>query len=163
MERVATAPLEENAVLAQEASYWHQMAQAVSDGRSPVAESSEQIAYLRSVARHRAGGGVPALITTHMLQTVSDPAFHRSAAELGDSTYAPRAFLWPELGRGVDPVTTPADQLDGLAAYRNALLDRLRATARRNCSPWPGWWTGTTSWRRCRRSTRPRAARICAT
>ena len=123
MERVATAPLEENAVLAQEASYWHQMAQAVSDGRSPVAESSEQIAYLRSVG---ATEQAEAYLRYHddLLQTVSDPAFHRSAAEMGDNTYAPRAFLWPELGRGVDPVTTPADQLDGLTAYRNALLDR---------------------------------------
>ena len=87
-------------------------------------ESSEQIAYLRSVG---ATDQAEAYLRYHddLLQTVSDPAFHRSAAEMGDNTYAPRAFLWPELDRGADLAGPPlAADLDGVAAYRNALLQR---------------------------------------
>ena len=123
--RIDTVPLEEKAVVAQEVSYWQQLFLAASEGRSPVAESSEQIAYLRSVGNT---DQAEAFLRYHddLLQTVSDPAFHRSAADMGDSTYAPRAFLWPELGRGADAASAPleAGELDGLAAYRNALLER---------------------------------------
>ena len=125
-ERIATVPTDaEKTVAGQEMSYWNQVFQAVSEGRSPTAESSEQIAYLRSVGNTEQ---VDAYLRYHddLLQTVSDPAFHRSAAEMGDNTYAPRAFLWPELGRGADAAGPPsgADELDGVATYRNALLQR---------------------------------------
>ena len=124
-ERIATASTDaEGTAAGQEMSYWHQLIQAVGEGKSPTVESSEQIAYLRSVG---ATDQAEAYLRYHddLLQTVSDPAFHRSAAEMGDNTYAPRAFLWPELDRGADLAGPPlAADLDGVAAYRNALLER---------------------------------------
>ena len=124
-ERVATVPLEEKAVAAQEVSYWQQLFLAASEGRNPVAESSEQIAYLRSVGNT---GQADAFLRYHddLLQTVSDPTFHRTAAEMGDNTYAPRAFLWSELGRAAEVTNPPpaTGELDGIAAYRTALLQR---------------------------------------
>ena len=80
-----------------EATYFQQMVVALEDGRSPLAESGEEIAYMRATTQ---GTKADAYAGFHdeLMQVMADPAFHRTAGDMGDDTYAPVAFLRPELG-----------------------------------------------------------------
>ena len=74
-----------------ELAYFTQLAEAVGEGKNPVLDSSGQIAYLRSIAKT---DQADAYLDLHgqLLAVLDDPTFHKSAAELGDATYAPGHF-----------------------------------------------------------------------
>lgn len=79
-----------------ELSYFQQVITAMEDGRNPLTESGDQIAFLRRTNPDQAT--IYEDFHGRLLQTLSDPAFHKSAAEMGDTTYAPVVQLRPELG-----------------------------------------------------------------
>ena len=94
--------------LRDEAAYFHQMHLAVTEGRNPLTESGDQIAYLMGkVDETEAGGELHSiskqvehfqLHQQELIDVLSDPAFHKSAVAMGNDTYAPAHFLRPELG-----------------------------------------------------------------
>ena len=89
------------------ATYYQQMVRAISEGRSPLLESNDQIVYLRSMGAKRQ---VEVLMEEHtrLIEVMADPTFHKSALDMGESTYAPVHMRRPELGRNpFEPPTTP--------------------------------------------------------
>ena len=87
------------------AAYYQQMVRAVSEGRSPLLESNDQLVYLRSRGGRKQ---VEVLMGEHsrLMEVMADPGFHRSALDMGDTTYAPVHMRRPGLGR--DPFGPPA-------------------------------------------------------
>ena len=77
-------------------TYFQQMMGALEDGRNPLTESGDQIAYLRATGAHEQAA-VYAKYHDELVGVMSDPAFHRSAGTMGADTYAPVHFLRPEL------------------------------------------------------------------
>ena len=97
-----------NQAVRDEAAYFHQMHLAVTEGRNPMTESGDQIAYLIGKVDETEAGADPHWIAKQveqfqlhqqeLIDVLSDPAFHKSADAMGDDTYAPVRFLRPELG-----------------------------------------------------------------
>lgn len=79
-----------------EATYFQQMVVAMEEGRSPLAESSDQLAYLRLTEPEQAK--IYDDFHERLVTTLADSSFHKSAADMGNETYAPAHFLRPELG-----------------------------------------------------------------
>ena len=95
-----------------EVAFYQQAHLAAKEGRNPLVDLGDQISYLRG----KFDVDVPIEDLPENLQTtalqaqnfqlhqqelidlLSDPAFHKSAAVVGDDTYAPVNFLRPELG-----------------------------------------------------------------
>ena len=82
-----------------EVTYYQQMAVAVSEGRNPITDSGDQIAYLHATDR-AAQAEIYMEFEKRLLDVIADPEFHKSATVMGDDTYAPVHFLRPELGEG---------------------------------------------------------------
>ena len=107
-----------------EVAFYQQAHLAAKEGRNPLVDLGDQIAYLRG----KFDPNVPIddlpedLQTTarqaqnfqlhqqELMDLLSDPAFHKSATVMGDDTYTPVHFLRPELGNappaGVGDVQT---------------------------------------------------------
>ena len=85
-----------------EVTYFRQMITAMEDGRNPLTESGDQIAFLRRVDPDQVA--IYEDFHGRLLQALSDPSFHKSAAEMGDATYAPVVHLRPELGSPASPI-----------------------------------------------------------
>ena len=107
-----------------EVAFYQQAHLAAQEGRNPLVDLGDQIFYLRG----KFDANVPIDDLPENLQTtarqaenfqihqqelmdlLSDPAFHKSAAVMGDDTYAPMHVLHPELGNpppaGVGDVQT---------------------------------------------------------
>ena len=82
-----------------EVTYYQQMAVAVSEGRNPITDSGDQIAYLHATDR-AAQAEIYMEFEKRLLDVIADPEFHKSATVMGDDTYAPVHFLRPELSEG---------------------------------------------------------------
>ena len=80
-----------------EMSYYDQLKQALVKGRSPLAESGDQIEFLRLTDKPEQADQYQRLEFT-VMEVLSDPSFHQTAAEMGDATYAPVHFMRPDLG-----------------------------------------------------------------
>ena len=80
-----------------EMTYYQQMAVAVAEGRNPITDSGDQIAYLYATNR-AAQAEIYMQFETRLVDVMSNPEFHKSATVMGDDTYAPVNFLRPELG-----------------------------------------------------------------
>ena len=107
-----------------EVAFYQQAHLAAKEGRNPLVDLGDQISYLRS----KFDPNVPIeelpenlqmtalqaqnfqLHQQELMDLLSDPAFHKSAAAMGDDTYAPANFLRPGLGNppaaGVGDVQT---------------------------------------------------------
>ena len=107
-----------------EVAFYQQAHLAAKEGRNPLVDLGDQISYLRG----KFDPSVPIddlpedlqitarqaqnfqLHQQELIDLLSDPAFHKSAAVMGDDTYAPVNFLRPELGNpppvGVGDVQT---------------------------------------------------------
>ena len=104
-----------------EAAFFQQASQAVKDGRNPLQDVSDQVAYLQGkIPKDVAFEDLPADLQivsrqienfqrhqAELVDVLMDPAFHKSAAALDDDTYAPVHFLRPELGN--PPPSTGGD------------------------------------------------------
>ena len=104
-----------------EAAFFQQASQAVKDGRNPLQDVSDQIAYLQGkIPKDVAYEDLPANLQiisrqienfqrhqAELVDVIMDPAFHKSATALDDDTYAPVHFLRPELGN--PPPSTGGD------------------------------------------------------
>ena len=99
--RLDSAPDAQKGKISEEMAYFQQLFLAVQEGRNPLRESTDQIAYLRSVD-NAAQADDFLQYQARLEEVLSDPSYHKSAAELGDTTYAPVAFLRPELGNVAD-------------------------------------------------------------
>ena len=131
-------------VLRDEAAYFQQMHLAVTEGRNPLVESGDQIAYLMGkVDESEAGEGLHSiskqvehfqLHQQELIDVLSDPAFHRSAVAMGDDTYAPARFLRPELGNplpaGMGDVQAQVFDAELLQEPTSAPPKRLPGTTR---------------------------------
>ena len=94
--------------LRDEAAYFQQMHLAVTEGRNPLTESGDQIAYLLGKVDETETGEELHSISKQvehfqlhqqeLIDVLSDAAFHKSAVAMGNDTYAPAYFLRPELG-----------------------------------------------------------------
>lgn len=95
-----------------EVAFWQQAHVAVKEGRNPLQDLGDQIAYLlgkidpnvpieelpenqQVIARQIQNFRIQ---QQELIDILGDPAFHRSAATMGDDTYAPVHFVRPELG-----------------------------------------------------------------
>ena len=95
-----------------EVAFWQQAHVAVKEGRNPLQDLGDQIAYLlgkidpnvpieelpenqQVIARQIQNFQIQ---QQELIDILGDPAFHRSAATMGDDTYAPVHFVRPELG-----------------------------------------------------------------
>ena len=107
-----------------EVAFYQQAHLAAKEGRNPLVDLGDQISYLggkfdpnvpiedlpedlQTTARQAQNFQ---LHQQELIDLLSDPAFHKSAAVMGDDTYAPVNFLRPELGNpppaGVGDVQT---------------------------------------------------------
>ena len=95
-----------------EVAFWQQAHVAVKEGRNPLQDLGDQIAYLlgkidpnvpieelpenqQVIARQIQNFQIQ---QQELIDILGDPAFHRSAATMGDDTFAPVHFVRPELG-----------------------------------------------------------------
>ena len=78
-------------------TYYQQMAVTVAEGKNPMTDSGDQIAYLYATNRG-AQAEIYMEFEKRLVEAVSNPEFHKSAMVMGDDTYAPVHFLRPELG-----------------------------------------------------------------
>ena len=63
----------------------------LSAGGDPLQEAADQIAYLRAVGGYDEAG-LYLKLQGDLMGVLSDPAYHRTAAEMGDATYSPLDF-----------------------------------------------------------------------
>ena len=107
-----------------EVAFYQQAHLAAKEGRNPLVDLGDQVAYLRTkfdpnvpieeLPENLQMAALQAqnfqLHQQELMDLLSDPAFHKSAAAMGDDTYAPANFLRPELGNpppaGVGDVQT---------------------------------------------------------
>ncbi|MCY3811457.1 MAG: hypothetical protein OXH15_06655 [Gammaproteobacteria bacterium] len=110
----------------QEMIYYQQMRLALTEGRNPLQESGDQIAYLRMSNPEQAD--LYTQFQDELIQVMSDPAYQKTAAEMGDATFAPSHFTRPDLreapvsaGDGMDSqaFTSSLDGLDGQDEFSN--------------------------------------------
>ena len=86
-----------------EMDYYEQMRFTLEQGRNPLVESSEQIAYLRSTGRSEQADQFTQY-QGELESLLSDPDYHKSADQLGAHTYAPASAVRPDLSGRSDPV-----------------------------------------------------------
>ena len=106
--------------LGNEVAYYDQLLKSVQEGKNPLADSTAQIAHLEDVRqgrqrrRRRPGRGLQELYQQEFVDILSDPSYHRSAADMGDTTYAPVHSTRPELGATPEEMVTPrtTDNID---------------------------------------------------
>ena len=98
-----------------EAEYFRQMVWALEDGKNPLTQSGDMIAYYR-----RFGPQVKLddylVFHDQLMAVLSDPAFHRTAGQMGMyGGYAPSSILRPDLGsfRLVEDGTTGSSDAFG--------------------------------------------------
>ena len=70
---------------------FHQLHRTLSEGGDPLQDASQQIAYLRAVDGHKQAD-VYLKHQADLMEVLSDPTYHRTAAEMGDATYSPLDF-----------------------------------------------------------------------
>ena len=85
--------------------YYHQIQAALDEGRNPLVESSEQIAYLRATGRNEQADLFTQL-QGDLVSLLDDPEYHKSASQLGANTYAPGSAVRPDLSGRSDPTRT---------------------------------------------------------
>ena len=100
-------------------TYYDQLLKSVQEGKNPLADSTTQIAYLKqSGEAGNADAAAKADAYENFQQLfvdiLSDPSYHRSAADMGDTTYAPVHSIRPELGATPEELATPrtTDNID---------------------------------------------------
>ena len=116
--------------------YYTQMIQSLDKDISPLATSSEMIAYLRAKGS-MAQIELMMQLEAGLVATLSDPMFIRSIAEMGADTFAPFVgaridagldFLGPDSlrppGAGEVPPSLPATGLFDTASYLDEVRDR---------------------------------------
>ena len=120
MEAASAGDAETQKAWSHEMTYFQQVSLALEQGRNPLIESGEQGVYLRETGRTEQAE-VYLKLHDSLMETMSDPSFHKSAAEMGDTTYAP-VLTRPELGAApaLDDTAVPA-------AVDNVDTDVLRA------------------------------------
>ena len=110
-----------------EMTYYQQMTLALEQGRNPLVESGDQIAYLRSVGQH-AQADAYLKFQSELVETMSDPSFHKTLDELGAHSYAPSGVMRPDLSAQSQPTHTityvpgAADNID-MASFLRAEVD----------------------------------------
>ena len=120
MEAATAGDTEAQKAWSNEMTYFQQVSLALEQGRNPLIESGDQGVYLRETGRTEQAE-VYLKLHDSLMETMSDPSFHKSAAEMGDTTYAP-VLTRPELGAApaLDDTAVPA-------AVDNVDTDVLRA------------------------------------
>ena len=105
--------------LSDEMTYYDQLLKSVQEGKNPLADSSAQIAYLKQSGKNgNADAAAKADAYENFQQLfvdiLSDPSYHRSAADMGDTTYAPVHSIRPDLGATPEELATPrtTDNID---------------------------------------------------
>ena len=71
---------------------YNQLRLVLSEGGDPLQEAADQIVYLRAVGGHDEEAGLYLKLQSELMEALSDPAYHRTAAEMGDATYSPLDF-----------------------------------------------------------------------
>ena len=97
VEAVMAGDVDAQKAASQEMSYYQQMALDLKQGRNPLTESGYQVEYLRLTGQTEQADAYLGLHDT-LAETMSDPSFHKTAAEMGEATYAPVHFTRPDLG-----------------------------------------------------------------
>ena len=85
-----------------EMTYYQQMSVTLERGRNPLVESSEQIAYLRSVGEHAQADEYMEL-HGQLMETLRNPDFHR---DVGAHGYASSSVMRPDLSGHPQPLHT---------------------------------------------------------
>ena len=105
--------------LSDEMTYYDQLLKSVQEGKNPLADSGAQIAYLKQSGKNgNADAAAKADAYENFQQLfvdiLSDPSYHRSAADMGDTTYAPVHSIRPDLGATPEELATPrtTDNID---------------------------------------------------
>ena len=124
VEAVMAGDVDAQKAASQEMSYYQQMALDLKQGRNPLTESGYQVEYLRLTGQTEQADAYLGFHDT-LMEAMSDPRFHKTAAEMGDATYAPVHFTRPDLG------TVPTlDDTAVPAAVDNVDTDVLSAEVR---------------------------------
>ena len=97
--------------LGNEVAYYDQLLKSVQEGKNPLADSTAQIAHLEDAGKagNDAAAAQAEAYRTYQagfIDVLSDPSYHRSAADMGDTTYAPVHSTRPELGATPEEMVT---------------------------------------------------------
>ena len=132
-EAAAAGDMDAVNTISNEVTYHQQMGLALEQGRNPLVESGDQIAYLRSVGKHDQADEYLEL-HGQLIETLSDPEYHRSAEELGAHAYAPSSAMRPDLSGSSRPTHTityapaAADYID-MQSFLRAEVDESGGAA----------------------------------
>ena len=110
--------------------YWEDMHKTLVDGGNPLAESSDQIAYLKSVGQHDQADNF-LKFQAELEGLLSDPAYHK---EVNAHSYTTSSVMRPDLTRTSEPTHTisyvpgAADNID-MWSFLRAEVDESGGTA----------------------------------